>query len=569
MPGDPFRIESPSIAPARRAALTAARPFLSWLVRLRTYRGLYEQTKALIDRPFESRVLDALQIQVSLAHDEMSFIPSEGPLIVASNHPHGAVDGLVLAAVVRRRRADVRVLTNYLAARIPELAELCFFVDPFGARASAANSYAGLRAAHLWVRNGGALVMFPAGEVAHEHGPDRCRIESPWRITVGRIALATGAPVVPAFIAGANTKVFYAAGRVHPVLRTALLAREFLHKRGASIAVRVGPALSIRGGIAAASDARAATQSIRQAVERLGRDPIPGEIARLPRDSCLVESGAFHVFVAEARRVPATLREIGRLREVTFRGVGEGTGRELDLDAFDERYLHVFCWDRERQRIVGAYRMGATDRIIASAGITGLYTRTLFRYDERLIARLSPALELGRSFVRAEYQRSHNALLLLWRAIGQFVARHPQYRVLFGPVSISSRYSEASHGLLMAFLRRHHLDRDLAKLVDAITPHVVDPRPAAAIPESIDDVNRLVARAEADGKGVPVLLRQYLKLNAKLLGFNIDPQFGDALDALMMVDLTTVEHAILHRYLGREGAGRFLAWHRKSSCNAA
>jgi putative hemolysin len=590
MPGDPFRIDSPSVACWRGAALATARPVLSWLLRLRTYRHLYEHTHAALDQPFESRVLDALEIQASVAHDELPLIPSEGPLIVASNHPHGAVDGLVLAAIVRRRRADVRILANHLLARIPELSELCFFVDPFGGPASAANSHAGLRAAHLWVRNGGALVVFPAGEVAHERGPDRCRMESPWRPTVGRIALATRAPVVPAFIAGANTKLFYAAGRLHPALRTALLAREFLNKRGASVAVRLGPALSIREGDGTASDARDATESIRQAVEQLRQtarptadaqsdrrpasclsatEPIPREIAHLSGESSLVESGAFQVFVAEARQIPATLREIRRLREVTFRRVGEGTGRALDLDAFDERYLHLFSWDRERQRIVGAYRIGATDRIMATGGITGLYTRTLFRYDERLIARLSPALELGRSFVRAEYQKSHTALLLLWKGIGQFVARHPQYRVLFGPVSISSRYSDTSHGLLMDFLRHNHRDRDLAELVDAITPCAVDPAPAAAIPESIDEVNRLVARAEADGKGVPVLLRQYLKLNAKLLGFNVDPQFGDALDALMMVDLTTVDQAILNRYLGRDEAARFLAWHRSEPSSHA
>src|SRR5437867_2411681 len=281
MPGDPFRIDNPSAAPWRRAALAAARPFLSWLLRLRACRHLYERTQTASDKPFESRVLDALQIQASVAQEEMSFIPSEGPLIVASNHPHGAVDGLVLAAIVRRRRPDVRVLTNHVLARIPELSELCFFVDPFGGPASAAHNHAGLRAAHLWVRNGGALVVFPAGEVAHERGPDRCRIESPWRPTVGRIALATRAQVVPAFIAGANTKLFYAAGRVHPALRTALLAREFLNKRGASVAVRLGPALSIRDHVETAGDATDATQLIRQAVERLG------ETAALPAPSSI------------------------------------------------------------------------------------------------------------------------------------------------------------------------------------------------------------------------------------------------------------------------------------------
>jgi hypothetical protein len=179
-----------------------------------------------------------------------------------------------------------------------------------------------------------------------------------------------------------------------------------------------------------------------------------------------------------------------------------------------------------------------------------------------LIARLSPALELGRSFVRAEYQKNYNALLLLWKGIGRFVASHPQYRVLFGPVSISCRYSDSSHHLLMAFLQQNHLDSDLADLVEAINRPLVNPAPAPAVPRSVEEANRLVMEAEGDGRGVPILLRQYLKLNAKLLGFNVDPQFGDALDALMMVDLTTVDAAILNRYLGRQEAAQFLAHHR-------
>ena len=186
----------------------------------------------------------------------------------------------------------------------------------------------------------------------------------------------------------------------------------------------------------------------------------------------------------------------------------------------------------------------------------------MFRYDERLITRLTPALELGRSFVRAEYQKNYLALLLLWKGIGRFVATHPQYRVLFGPVSISCRYSDSSHRLLMAFLHQNHLDSDLADLVEAINPRAVNPAPALPVPRSVEEADRLVTEAERDGKGVPILLRQYLKLNAKLLGFNVDPQFGDALDALMMVDLTTVHAAILSRYLGRQATAQFLARHR-------
>jgi putative hemolysin len=583
MPGDPFQIHCLSTAPLRRTAAAAARPLLSWLLGLRTYRTLYERTQSNRAEPFERRALEALDIQPTVADEERDRIPTCGPVLVVSNHPHGALDGLLLASVVRRSRSDVRILTNYLLSRIPELAELCFFVDPFGGPTATARSQAGLRAAHLWVRNGGALVVFPSGEVAHRPGPLGARVDSPWRSTIGRMVLTIGAHVLPAFIEGTNTRLFYAAGRVHPALRTVLLARELLNQRGHAVTVRLGLPLAAADLVGTAGDAARVTLSIRRVVEELGQtvrsapasksepravsglirtNTVPAEIEHLSNESCLVDSGAFQVFLAEARHIPAALHEIGRLRELTYRAIGEGTGRQLDLDSFDDRYLHLFSWDRERKQIVGAYRIGRTDRILATEGVNGLYTRTLFRYDERLIARLSPALELGRSFVRAEYQKNYNALLLLWKGIGQFVASHPQYRVLFGPVSISSRYSDRSHRLLMAFLQQNHLDRDLADLVEAINPRLVNTAPAPAAPRSVDEANRLVAEAEADGKGVPILLRQYLKLNAKLLGFNVDPEFGEALDALMMVDLTTVDAAILNRYLGRQEAAEFLARNR-------
>lgn len=597
MSGDPFHIDDLPAAPLRRAALAAARPLLSALLQLEACRALYQQTlSAPDDKPFEMRALDALAIQPICSPTEEALIPKHGPLVMASNHPHGALDGLLLASILRSARPDARILTNHLLSRIPELADLCFFVDPFGGPTAAARSQAGLRAAHVWVKRGGSLIVFPAGEVAHVRRADGSYADSPWRATIGRLVLATGAQVVPAFIEGVNSRSFYAAGRVHPALRTALLARELLKQRGRAVAVRLAPPLAARDLVAVAHDAAKATQVIRSAVDELGRqvrvpalnggdgkadtttrscfvsaasrtDSIATEVERLPEQSCLVESGAFQVFCADASQIPSALREIGRLREVTYRAVGEGTGRGVDLDAFDERYLHLFSWDRDRKQVVGAYRIGRTDQIMAARGVEGLYTRTLFRYDERLIARLSPALELGRSFIRSEYQKNYNALLLLWKGIGQFVVRYPEYRVLFGPVSISARYCDHSQRLLMAFLEQNHLDRDLAELVEAINPGVTPaaPSPSAipqSIPRSIDAANRLVEQAEADGKGVPILLRQYLKLNARLLGFNVDPAFGDALDALMMVDLTTVQPAILNRYFGREEAARFLALHR-------
>jgi len=501
----------------------------------RLYTDLQRSTSADSCEAFDRRVLRALDIRAEITSGDLAQIPSRGPLVIVANHPHGALDGLLLLDIVRRVRSDVRVLANHLLQRIPELHESCFFVDPFEGPEAAARSRAGLRAAHVWLRRGGALIVFPAGEVGHQR-LGGSPVDGNWKLTFERLARLSGATIVRAIIAGQNSAAFYTAGRIHPRLRTALLGRELLNKRGATIAVRV---------------------------ERSDRPA--REIERLDRDACLVESGAFQVFCAPASAIPSTLREIGRLREIAFRAVGEGTGRDVDLDRFDDTYLHLFAWDREQQQVVGAYRIGRTDCIARVSGVEGLYTRTLFRYDAQLFARLgAPALELGRSFVRVEYQKNYNALLMLWRGVGEYVARHPQYRFLFGPVSISARYADTSHAMLIEFLKHNHLARDLAGLVDAVTP--VRFGGAAnrklAIPGSIDELHRLIARSEPASKGVPVLLRQYLKLNARLLGVNVDPDFGDALDALMIVDLTTVNPTILQRYLGKAGAAAFLAVHR-------
>jgi putative hemolysin len=286
-------------------------------------------------------------------------------------------------------------------------------------------------------------------------------------------------------------------------------------------------------------------------------------VARSPAEAKLLSSGGFDVYCAAAEQIPSVLEEIGRLRELSFRAVGEGTGASSDLDTFDNHYLHLFLWRPQSREVVGAYRIGQTDQIVASRGLHALYTRTLFRYEAALLNRLPPALELGRSFVRPEYQRDHNALLLLWRGVCRFVQLHPHYRLLFGAVSISARYSDRTRTMLLRFLEQNHLHHDLAGLVESRHPYAREGRePLPAVPATLDDADALAARFEHDGRGMPVLLRQYLKLNARVLGFNLDPSFGDVLDALMMVDLLDVDPRILRRYFGPAGARTFLERHR-------
>ena len=549
MPVDIFPFD-PSPRPLSRAAAYVARPLLFRLAGL------------LPPEAFVERVLDALGITIAVEDGELDRIPRSGPTIIAANHPQGALDGLVLAALARRVRPDVRLVANYLLAAVPQLHASCFFVDPFEGRSAAGRSVRGLRHARTWLQQDGALIVFPAGEVTWRREGNGNLVERRWADTVGRLAASTGASVTPAFIEGTNSPLFYRAGRVHPLLRTALLPYEFLKKRNTRARVRFSRPLP------PVSDSRALTTRAQAASAGLGLPGCEEEIARLPAASLLVDGGRYGVYCARAAEIPATLEEIGRLRAIAYRAAGEGTGTEVDLDEFDREYRHLFAWDRSAKCVVGAYRIGIVADLMRRRGVSGLYTRTLFEYGPDLIQALGPALELGRSFVRPEYQRNFQALLLLWRGIGTFVVRHPEHRVLFGPVSISGSYCDASHALLTAFLEQNHLDASLAALVSPTHPR---PRtvPRGEVPSDADAIDRQIRELEQGDKGIPVLLRQYLKLNARALGFSVDPGFGHVLDALMAVDLTAVEPAVLRRYFGTEGMASYLAHHSPAGVAAA
>jgi putative hemolysin len=303
--------------------------------------------------------------------------------------------------------------------------------------------------------------------------------------------------------------------------------------------------------------------------EELPADVVAREVESLPASALLVESGVWRVFSVEGGSAPSLLQEIGRLRELTFRAAGEGTGQSRDLDRYDTHYQHLFVWRRDLRRVAGAYRVARTDRVVGQRGLSGLYTRSLFRYPRRLLGELGPALELGRSFVAPEFQRDFQPLLLLWRGIGRLVANDPRYRVLFGPVSISAEYGQVTRELLARFLLanrssarlrglvrpRRPLGHDVALGADALVRSIVASR--------MDDVDEIVRELEAGQRGLPVLLRQYLKLNARLLGFSVDPSFGHVLDGLVVVDLLDVERPLLARYLGKDGAARFLSYHTR------
>jgi putative hemolysin len=543
---------------------------------------------------FLRAALDGLDITFSVEARDVSRIPKTGSLVVVANHPMGGPEGMILPLLLRGVRKDVKVLANHLLGRIEELRELFLLVDPFETDRSSARNVAPLRAALRHLQAGGCLIVFPAGEVASLSLRARRVTDRPWSETVARLTRLTRCGVMPVFVDGRNSALFHTLGLIHPRLRTAMLCRELLNKRGRCVRVGVGSPIPFARLSQFDSDEdltaylRQRTFMLRHRATGAPRstsssplDPQPviapldpallaREIDALPQGQAMIESDDLVVYHARAAQIPAVLRELGRLREIAFRAISEGTGRSCDLDSFDEYYVQLFIWNRAARQIVGAYRLGRTDEILPSRGPRGLYTSTLFDYDPRVLARIAPALELGRSFVRGEYQRSYQPLLLLWRGIGQYIVRHPRYRHVFGPVSISDAYGSMSKQLMVQFLRASHLATELARFVTPRNPVRASPRDDVcallgdrdgARDRDIDGVSDLVSDLESDRKGIPVLLRQYLKLGARLLAFNVDRSFGNCVDALLVADLTRTDGRMLDRYMGRAGREQFLAHH--------
>jgi putative hemolysin len=375
-------------------------------------------------------------------------------------------------------------------------------------------------------------------------------------------------------------------------LRTAMLVRELLNKRNSRSELRLGRAISAARLNEMGTDGermeylrwrtyllrdrnpfkaqtrsplkRCMPRALEPVANPIGERELRADLADLPEERRLAVSGKLHAYLAPAWEIPHVLQEIGRLREITFRAAGEGTGRSLDLDGFDAHYLHLFIWNEVKGEVVGAYRLCGTD-IAATKGVAGLYTSTLFRYSTDFLRRMGPALELGRSWVRPEYQKTFGPLLLLWKGIGKFVAMHPQYKVLFGPVSISNQYQAISRHLMVRFLERYAWLEDWRHLVKTRNPFRAERDLECdgflRTHPQIDELAEVVSDLEPGREGVPVLLRQYLKLGGKLLGFNVDREFSNALDGLIVVDLTRTEPKLLERYLGASEAARFLAFH--------
>jgi putative hemolysin len=563
---------------------------------------LYNDVSRMDDnRPFSDKILDRLNVTYDLPDADLSRIMiTTGPVIVVANHPFGGIETVILASILRSMRCDVKFMANYMLNAIPEIRDLLITVNPFQGTASVRENIRPIRQAIQWVKDGGMLVVFPAGAVSHFDAQKGAITDPAWSQSIARIIRKTGAPALPVFFQGTNSAAFHMAGMVHPLLRTAMLPKEFFNKGRKMLQVRVGDLIPFEKLKSFEQDQdmteylrlrtyilqlRSAGRTIGDNIKKffpireedpgspimLPRDPdaMAEEIRQLPPSQTLVENNDHVVIQASADQIPNILLEIGRLREITFRVVGEGSGKSVDLDRFDTTYVHLFIWNRAKQEIVGAYRLGRTDELVKKHGLRGIYTSTLFQFKPEFMDRLGPALEMGRSFIRLEYQRSFAPLLLLWKGIGRYVVDNPQYKTLFGPVSIADDYQALSKQLIVNFLTTSRYRNDMAGFVRPRRPHRSRPLKGwdidavvRMLKDDVDTVSELISCIEEDHKGIPVLLKQYLKLGGHIVGFNVDPEFGNVLDGLILVDLTQTEPRMLDRYLSKDGAQRFLAHHK-------
>lgn len=534
-------------------------------------------------------ILKSFDVDYEFDRSELEHIPRQGPVVVVANHPFGALDGIVLSLILRQYRDNVKVMANYHLAKIPEVRDCFIPVDPFASEHSNKHNIKPLKESLNWLKQGGLLLVFPAGEVSNFNIRKMRVQDGDWNTTIGRLVTLSAATVSPVYFYGRNSLLFNAVGLIHPLLRTCLLPRELLKRSGKTLRLKIGKAipnsklkklksaeelmryLKIRTYLLAdldntelkhCNDVNQQKNIIQQPAASL----LTAEVASLPPQQRIISSGEYDVYYAHADEIPWVLQEIGRLRELTFRAVGEGTGNQTDIDLYDSYYVHLFIWQKQKQEIVGAYRLGMANDIIEKFGTKGLYTFSLFHYKNTFVPKLQNAIELGRSFIRVEYQKSMMPLNLLWRGIAKFVAVKKDFPVLFGPVSISSDYQLKSQKLIIEALKHNSFKKEFARYVRARNPFKHQKRyqwrsdDLRAV-KDIELVSDMVSQFEIDEKGIPVLVRQYLKLGGQFLGFNVDPEFSDVVDGLIVVDLRETDLNVLQKYMGKDDAQAFREHH--------
>lgn len=551
--------------------------FLMYLLKFQKLNRLYSRLNQKQGLEFIDEVIKTLELTIEFDVNELKRIPASGPVIVVANHPLGGLDGLLLIKLISQIRGDVKILASQLLKKIEPVSEFFIESNPFDTSHSEEEStFSGLKESMAHLKSGGVLCIFPAGETS-TYDASNVITDKIWKYPVIKFIKKMDAPVVPILFQSNNSRLFKIISKIHPALKHVRLPSELFRKKYKNIRVRIGNPIKqadqekfcdiyqfgryLRAktyGMATPVEVRRFfNYSLKPAAKPdVIIDPVPKElilkdINAIKNDYLLFKLKEYNVFCVPSAHIPNILTEIGRLREVTFRDVGEGSNLSLDIDEFDLYYNQMFIWDENEEKIVGAYRIGIGHEIMQQYGKRGFYLNTLFRLEDGMDEILNQALELGRSFVVKEYQRKPMPLFLLWKGILYFMLKNPEIRYLLGPVSISNNYSKISKELIIKFIMANHFDWKLAQKIRPRNSYkfkTENPDLKVLMETMEKDINKLdktIGDVDALNSGLPVLLKKYIKLNARIAGFNVDPKFNNCLDGLIILDIYDVPKSII------------------------
>lgn len=547
---------------------------MGWLLmkvlKISAINKVYDKHKHLKDLKFMNALLSEFEIRFEIPEEDLRRLPKTGPFISISNHPLGGIDGILLLKLLLEHRPDFKIIANFLLHRVEPMKPYVLPVNPFETHKDAKSSLMGFKTALQHLRDGHPLGIFPAGEVS-TYRDGRLVVDKPWEVAAMKLVKKAEVPVVPIYFHAKNSKLFYRLAKISDKFRTAKLPSELLTQKERLIKVRIGNPISIKDQLEHES-LDDFTEFLRKKTYVLSKPfqkkkllenipkklkfpklpkkiagPVPvevmeREIKELHRnDKRLLQSKNYEVYLAAAENIPNILQEIGRLREITFREVGEGTNKATDLDHFDAYYHHMFLWDNLEKCIAGAYRLGLGSKIYKKYGIDGFYTQSLFRFEPELYDMMSKSIEMGRTFIIKKYQQKPMPLFLLWKGIVHITLRFPEHRYLIGGVSISNKFSEFSKSLMIEFMKSHYYDPYVAQYITPKKEYKVKLKDADKdfiFDESKADLNKfdkIIDEVEPGALRLPVLIKKYIKQNAKVVAFNVDPLFNNAVDGLMYI----------------------------------
>lgn len=544
------------------------------VLKISTLNKVYNRNKHLKDVAFLNGILDDLQIKFEIPEEDLKRLPKEGAYITISNHPLGGIDGVLLLKLMLEKEPNFKIIANFLLHRIEPLKKYIMPVNPFENHKDAKSSVVGLKETFRHLSDGKPLGMFPAGEVS-TYKDGKLVVDKEWEEGAIKVIRKAQVPVVPIYFHAKNSRLFYLLSKFGDTMRTAKLPSEVFSQKNRVVKVRIGKPISVaeqneyttieeyseflrKKTYMLANPFEKETPFLQTPTLKLPKNPkkivtaasqdnMLNEINFLrENDARLLQSKNYEVFFAQAKEIPNILHEIGRLREITFREVGEGTNESIDIDTFDQHYRHMFLWDDDEKKVAGAYRMGLGSEIFPKYGIEGFYLNDLFRFESELHDMLHKSIEMGRAFIVKEYQQKPMPLFLLWKGIIHITLRYPEHKFLLGGVSISNQFSDFSKSLMIEFMKSNFYDPYVAqyihpkkafkvKLKDADKDFIFDEAEA-----DLNKFDKIIDELEPSALRLPVLIKKYIKQNARVVAFNVDPLFNNAVDGLMYIRIADI-----------------------------